>query len=149
MLLLKIGFTGITGLVIAQGLKKVSIGHIYDDLAQILTWQPGIDYQTFEAYGTPYRTRTRDWGIGFHWAIPFLEQCLEPAGFSRLKETQVDPFFEHPERDVMQCFNGETGELIHAIPLQHFVQLSRKISALGEEGINIQEHASLRQRGQN
>jgi hypothetical protein len=36
MPLLKIGFTGITGLVIAQGLK-VSIGHLYDDLAQILT----------------------------------------------------------------------------------------------------------------
>jgi len=28
MPLLKIGFAGITGLVIAQGLKKVSIGHL-------------------------------------------------------------------------------------------------------------------------
>jgi hypothetical protein len=37
MSLLKIGFAVITGLVIAQGLKKVSIGHLYDDLAQILT----------------------------------------------------------------------------------------------------------------
>lgn len=109
-----------------------------------------IDYQIFEAHGTPYRTRTRDWGISFHWAIPLLEQCLEPVAFSRLKETHVDPFFERPERDVMQCFDGETSELIHAIPLQRFVRLSRKkISALCEEGINIQVRASLRRRGQN
>jgi hypothetical protein len=37
MPLLKIGFAGITGLVIAQGLKKVSIDRLYDDLVQIVT----------------------------------------------------------------------------------------------------------------
>jgi hypothetical protein len=112
--------------------------------------QAGIDYQVFEAHGTPYRTLTRDWSVSFRWAMPFLGQFLEPAAFSHLKETQVDPFFEHPERDVMQCFNGETGKLIHAIPLQYFVRLSRrKMSVLCEEGINIQGRAILRRRGQN
>jgi hypothetical protein len=115
---------GITGLIIAQGLKKYQlIAYMTPCAGFDMTLRPASTTRYLKPTAHPYRTRTRDWGIHFHWAIPFLKQCLELATFSHLKETQVDPFFEHPEHDAIQCFNGETGELIQAIPLQHFVRL--------------------------
>lgn len=38
----------------------------------------------------------------------------------------------------MNVFNGETGDLMYTVPLEHFVRLTRKkISALCEEGLDI------------
>jgi len=63
---------GVTGLLLAQALKK-----------------DGIAYSIFDAEDELTRKRTREWGMSIHWSRPFLNTIL-PAGKSRPRSP---PFF--------------------------------------------------------
>ncbi|KAH0559497.1 hypothetical protein GP486_003988 [Trichoglossum hirsutum] len=121
------GVTGITGLLVAQGLKKA-----------------GIDHAVFESEPSAGHYRPREWSIGMHWSLPFLEKILPADLWVRLKEAQNDPFHESPPKDIFPILNSQTGEVLKNMPLPRTVRVSRrKMRTLCTEGIDIQYGKTL------
>ncbi|ELR06197.1 hypothetical protein GMDG_07852 [Pseudogymnoascus destructans 20631-21] len=92
--LLVIG-AGITGLLIAQGLKKEGIACI-----------------VFESEPSASHYRAAEWGVSIQWGIPLLRQCLPEALFDRLQSVANDPYFTPPDLGLLPTLNGKTGELL-------------------------------------
>jgi hypothetical protein len=77
--------------------------------------------------------------MGVHWSLPQLEALLPPDLTARLKEAQNDPFWDPPERDFFNMYNGLDGTLIKALPIPKTVRFSRrKLRALCSQGIDVQ-----------
>lgn len=114
---------GVTGLLLAQSLKRSSI--------------PFAIYEAEEA-ATTIRGQ-RDWGMSIQWALPLLQQILPEDLFIRLQTTSVDPHYVFPDDgNVMPVYNVETGELVKSIPLVKMLRVSRrKFRALCAEGIDV------------
>jgi 2-polyprenyl-6-methoxyphenol hydroxylase-like FAD-dependent oxidoreductase len=85
---------GLAGLTIAHGLKK-----------------NGIAFSVFEKEPSP---RERNWGVTISWAAPYLEKCLSPELFARLKECQPDPGLDAKARNQESVLirNGKTGKTL-------------------------------------
>ncbi|MCJ1417254.1 hypothetical protein MMC32_003596 [Xylographa parallela] len=112
---------GCTGLLVAHGLKKA-----------------GIKFSIFEAESlSDYRPR--EWSMGIHWALPLLENLLPADLAARLKEAQNDPFMVHPDKDTLPIYNGQTGEIMKALPVPRTIRVSRrKMRAFCSQGIEVQ-----------
>ena len=78
--------------------------------------------------------------MGLHWSLPQLESLLSPELWARLNQAQNDPFAEAQEGDVMKVFNGLTGDVLAAIPIQGKIRRvsRRKFRAFLAEGLEIQ-----------
>lgn len=113
---------GITGLLIAQGLKK-----------------NGIACTVFESEPSATHYRAREWGMSIQWGIPLLRDCLPDDLFDRLYTAANDPSFEPPDPGKLPTLNGKTGELMKDIPLLRMYRVSRrKFRFLCAEGIQVE-----------
>ncbi|KAI9809365.1 MAG: hypothetical protein M1827_006877 [Pycnora praestabilis] len=118
---------GITGLLLAQGLKKNKIKYTIFESESATTFRP------------------REWSVSIHWSLPLLEHILPDDLRPRLQSTQNDPFYNTPEWDIIPIYNGETGECMKEIPLPRTIRCSRrKLRALCAEGIDVQYGKKLR-----
>ncbi|KFY24346.1 hypothetical protein V493_05297 [Pseudogymnoascus sp. VKM F-4281 (FW-2241)] len=125
---------GITGLLIAQGLKKVPNNA-----------KEGIACTVFEAEPSASHYRAAEWGMSIQWGVPLLRQCLPEALFDRLQTVANDPYFTPPDPGHLPTMNGETGELLKNIPLLRMFRVSRrKFRGLCAEGISIEYGKSLK-----
>ncbi|KAH8812897.1 hypothetical protein F5884DRAFT_786622 [Xylogone sp. PMI_703] len=100
---------GVTGLLVAHGLK-----------------QAGINFSIFESESSASHYRPREWSLGIHWSLPKLEALLPPDLRTRLQETQNDPFFNAPDHDEMRIYNGMDGTILKAMPLPRIIRVSRR-----------------------
>ncbi|KAH6717106.1 hypothetical protein BKA61DRAFT_718859 [Leptodontidium sp. MPI-SDFR-AT-0119] len=112
---------GVTGLLIAQGLK-----------------QAGINFSIFESEPSAAHYRPREWSMGIHWSLPQLEALLPPDLRVRLKEAQNDPFLDAPDQDNMKIYNGLDGTILKALPIPRTIRVSRrKMRAFCCQGIDV------------
>ncbi|KFY16415.1 hypothetical protein V492_01353 [Pseudogymnoascus sp. VKM F-4246] len=119
---------GVTGLLIAQGLKK-----------------EGIAYTVFESEPSASHYRAAEWGMSIQWGIPLLRQCLPEALFDRLQSAANDPYFTPPDPGLLPTLNGKTGELMKEIPLLRMFRVSRrKFRSLCAEGISVEYGKTLK-----
>ncbi|TFK46524.1 FAD/NAD(P)-binding domain-containing protein [Heliocybe sulcata] len=123
---------GVTGLLIAQGLRKASIPYILferDGPAEGHEW---IEQQT------------REWSMSLHWAFPHMAALLPDDLLCRFKDVLCNPFRDPPDEDELPLFNAESGELLTVLPLQRVYRVSReKLRALLREGVNAQYNKRL------
>ena len=81
--------------------------------------------------------------MGIHWALPLLENLLPADLAARLKEAQNDPFMVHPDKDTLPIYNGQTGEIMKALPVPRTIRVSRrKMRAFCSQGIEVQVRAT-------
>ncbi|KAF2457404.1 monooxygenase [Lineolata rhizophorae] len=113
---------GITGLLIAQGLKK-----------------NGIACTVFESEPSATHYRSREWGMSVQWGLPLLADCLPADLFARVHEAANDPNFEPPDPGVLPTLNGATGELLKNVPLLRMYRVSRRrFRTFCAQGIDVQ-----------
>ncbi|KAH9211598.1 hypothetical protein DL95DRAFT_510811 [Leptodontidium sp. 2 PMI_412] len=111
---------GITGLLIAQGLKA-----------------SGIKYTIFDEEPTP-EIRKREWTLNLHFASSDLKKLLLPNLYSRLREAYTDPNHIWKELEYTPWYNSKTGELIHRVPRTDTINISRRrMRKLCAEGIEV------------
>lgn len=119
---------GITGLLIAQGLKKENVRYIM-----------------FDALPSAQRYRRRDWGMSIHWSKPLLEELLPGHLWNRLLEAQVDPSFDAAAEYSIPFYNAKTAQLIKVAPTPNVIRVSRrKMRDLCAEGIEVQYNKDLK-----
>lgn len=140
---------GITGLLIAQGLKKVPYKpDIRVPTAYVTAnsyHQEGIACTVFESEPSATHYRAAEWGMSIQWGIPLLRQCLPEALFDRLQSVATDPYFTPPDPGVLPTLNGKTGELLKDVPLLRMFRVSRrKFRSLCAEGISVEVRAASR-----
>lgn len=112
---------GVTGLLIAHGLK-----------------QAGINFSIFESEPSASHYRPREWSMGIHWSLPQLEALLPPDLRVRLKEAQNDPFLDAEEQDEMRIYNGLDGTILKALPIPRTIRVSRrKLRSFCSQGIDV------------
>ncbi|KAK5943334.1 hypothetical protein PMZ80_004341 [Knufia obscura] len=113
--------TGIVGLLIAQGLKKV-----YHVRSTSLNLPPvTIDHEN-------------------GWGLPLLKHCFTEERYSQIHTAAVDPYYEPEDPGRMPTYNGATGELIKDIPLLRMYRVSRRrFRTFCAEGIDVQYGKSL------
>lgn len=103
---------GITGLLIAQGLKE-----------------QGIRFTIFEAE-TATAERPREWTMGVHWSMPLLANLLPAHLLQRLsKEATVDPSLDYtsPPMNGMRIYDGVSGDTIVKVDADGpLVRISRR-----------------------
>ncbi|KAG9687264.1 FAD/NAD(P)-binding domain-containing protein, partial [Aureobasidium melanogenum] len=120
---------GVTGLAIAHGLQKANIPYA------IFDYEPSAS------------CRPREWTMGLHWSLPFLQSLLPDELFSRIHEAYVDPSldWEQPPLNFMRMYNGLTGEVMKEFPVKgKIVRVSRrKLRALVAEGVDVKYNHSL------
>ncbi|KAH8886316.1 putative monooxygenase [Thozetella sp. PMI_491] len=112
---------GLTGLLVAQGLKKHGFDvNIYDrDL--------GLD------------SRRRDWTILIHWAMPLLQEMLPDDVLAKMPEAICNPHLEFTlEVETLPIFNGATGEVLFRSPTPGARRVTRqKMRRVLAHGLDI------------
>ncbi|KAJ5689109.1 hypothetical protein N7462_003501 [Penicillium macrosclerotiorum] len=113
---------GITGLVLAQALKKHSVPFI-----------------VYERDPDPLY-RGKGWGITIHWALNSLMECLPQHISDRLPEAYVDPeATRNGENGHFLFFNLRTGEALWQVPPSKRIRMAReKFRRLLMDGIEVQ-----------
>ncbi|ETN44525.1 uncharacterized protein HMPREF1541_10195 [Cyphellophora europaea CBS 101466] len=113
---------GITGLLLAQALKKRSIPFV------IYERDPTADH------------RGKGWGITIHWALDALLSLLPQHIIDRLPEAYVDPeASRNGDNGNFLFFNLRTGEALWKVPPNKRIRMAReKFRRLLMEGIDIQ-----------
>ncbi|KAL2060684.1 hypothetical protein VTL71DRAFT_9325 [Oculimacula yallundae] len=112
---------GITGLLLAQGLKAA-----------------GIKYTIFDLEAHP-NLRKREWTLNLHSASSDLRKLLSPDLYSRLREAYTDPHHVWEELEYTPWYNSQTGEVIHRVPRTDTINISRRrMRKLCGDGIEVQ-----------
>ncbi|KAK6384783.1 hypothetical protein LTS17_002346 [Exophiala oligosperma] len=112
---------GLSGLAIAQGLKK-----------------NGIDYVVVDKESEP---RDRNWGVTIAWSHPFLQELLPKELFDRLAECQPDIKLNSKESgcESVMIRDGATGETIVEPPFPAVRRLNiQKTRTLWSKDVNVQ-----------
>ncbi|KAF9885565.1 hypothetical protein FE257_012771 [Aspergillus nanangensis] len=116
---------GPTGLALAHGLKKAGISSI-----------------VLEKY--PSLTVPRDWNMGLHWGAESLRAVISDSLWARIQSCQVDPSQPTAEIDHLNMLNGQTGELLTAIPANYFYRIRRSnLRHLLAPGVDIRYNTQL------
>ncbi|KAG4428032.1 hypothetical protein IFR05_016486 [Cadophora sp. M221] len=111
---------GITGLLIAQGLRAA-----------------GIKYTIFDDEATP-EIRKREWTLNLHSASSDLQKLLTTDIYSRLREAYTDPNHIWKELEYTPWYNSKTGDAIHQVPRTDTINISRRrMRKLCAEGIEV------------
>jgi hypothetical protein len=77
--------------------------------------------------------------MAIHWSLPQLEALLPSELKDKLKGAQNDPFWDAPEEDFFNIYNGLDGTVLKALPLPRIVRVSRrKMRALCSQSIDVQ-----------
>src|ERR1700753_1808098 len=88
---------GITGLIIAHGLRQAGIKCTIFETEQAGQWRP------------------KEWTMGIHWSLPLLEVLLPPHLAARIvKDGSVDGSlnYEEPPNNGAYIFDGVDGQIL-------------------------------------
>ncbi|ATY65727.1 FAD dependent oxidoreductase [Cordyceps militaris] len=99
---------GVVGLSLAHGLKK-----------------NGIPFEIYER-DEHIDARPHGWAITLHWALPFLEELLDPATMAALDGVQVDPSVGRHDTGNFVFLNLATLEPKFHIPPNHRRRVNRE-----------------------
>ncbi len=112
---------GVTGLLLAQSLKRHS-----------------IPFTVFERDPYPHH-RGKGWGLTIHWALQNLLDLLPESVIERLPETYVDPeAVRNGENGNFLFFNLRNGEALWKVPPNKRMRVAReKLRALLMEGVEV------------
>ncbi|KAH7327348.1 hypothetical protein BKA65DRAFT_66354 [Rhexocercosporidium sp. MPI-PUGE-AT-0058] len=117
---------GITGVLIAQGLKAAD-----------------IKYTIFDEESAP-DIRKREWTLNLHSASSDLRKLLTPDLYLRLREAYTDPNHIWKDLEYTPWYNSMTGEIIHRVPRTDTINISRRrMRKLCSEGIEVNYGKSL------
>ncbi|KAK2738252.1 hypothetical protein FQN57_007115 [Myotisia sp. PD_48] len=118
---------GITGLTLAQALRKA-----------------GIPFTVFERDPTPLY-RGKGWGLTLHWALDTLLSLLPQDLIDRLPETYVNPVaVENEEPSKFLFFDLSTSEIKWQVQPMRRARVSReKFRRLLMDGIDIQWNKTI------
>ena len=118
---------GITGLVLAQALKK-----------------HGIAFTVFER-DPDVSARGRGWGLTIHWSLDTFISLLPQHIVDRLPETYVDPeTSKRGENGSFLFFNLRNGETRWKVPPNKRIRVSReRLRSLLLEGLEVQVCGNL------
>lgn len=113
---------GITGLVLAQALKK-----------------HGLAFSVFER-DSNVTARGRGWGLTIHWSLDTFISLLPQHLVDRLPETYVDPeASKRGENGNFLFFDLRSGETRWKVPPNKRIRVSReRLRALLLEGLDVQ-----------
>lgn len=70
--------------------------------------------------------RSRDWNMGLHWGASSLKSLLPDHLWDRIQSIQVDSHTPTAERDSLNFYNAQSGEVMASIPVQYFYRLRRR-----------------------
>ncbi|KAM5347984.1 hypothetical protein ACJ41O_007808 [Fusarium nematophilum] len=111
---------GITGLIVAQGLKRL-----------------GICYSIFEKE-VCLNYRSNEWTMAIHWSLDRLEKMLPPEVFSQLPLISCNPAVPIEAGGLYPIIQAETGHLLTGVPYDKGLRVSRsRMRALCSEGIEV------------
>ncbi|KAI7973743.1 hypothetical protein EIK77_001806 [Talaromyces pinophilus] len=115
---------GLTGLLAAQGLKKVPPNDIQ---VTVFEGESSID------------SRPRDWTILLHWALPILTELLDDDVKNDLPKAICNPYLDfNADVECLPCYNGNTGELLFKSPLPGSRRISRqRLRKVLNQGIDV------------
>ncbi|RSL78963.1 hypothetical protein CEP51_007757 [Fusarium floridanum] len=117
---------GITGLIVAQGLKKL-----------------GIRYSIFEKE-VCLNYRSNEWTMAIHWSLDRLENILSPEVFSQIPLISCNPAVPIEAGGLYPIIQAETGNLLTGVPYEKGLRVSRsRMRALCAEGIEVQYGKNL------
>ncbi|KAI5463845.1 hypothetical protein BGZ63DRAFT_353582 [Mariannaea sp. PMI_226] len=117
---------GITGLVVAQGLKKL-----------------GIRYSIFEKE-VCLNYRSNEWTMAIHWSLDRLGGILPPEVFGKLPLISCNPAVPIESGGIYPIIQAETGSLLTGVPYEKGLRVSRsRMRALCAEGIEVQYEKNL------
>lgn len=119
---------GITGLTLAQSLKKAK-----------------VPFTIFERDPTPFH-RGSGWGLTIHWALDTFTSLLPQHLVARLPEVFVDPdASKRGDNGNFLFFDLRSGEARWKVPPNKRIRVSReRLRKLLMDGIDIQVHSKLR-----
>ncbi|EGX97237.1 monooxygenase, putative [Cordyceps militaris CM01] len=119
---------GLTGLLVAQGLKKNGFSPI------VVEREDGID------------ARPREWTMLVHWAMPILERLVPEEILNDLDNALCNPNLEFTAQvETLPCYNGVTGDLLFSSPTPGARRVSRRrLRALLARDVEIRWNKSLR-----
>ncbi|KAM0432843.1 hypothetical protein ACHAPT_004545 [Fusarium lateritium] len=111
---------GITGLIVAQGLKRL-----------------GIRYSIFEKE-VCLNYRSNEWTMAIHWSLDRLEKIVPPEVFSQLPLISCNPAVPIESGGLYPIIQAETGNLLTGVPYEKGLRVSRsRMRALCAEGIEV------------
>ncbi|KAL2691582.1 hypothetical protein Neosp_001971 [[Neocosmospora] mangrovei] len=117
---------GITGLIVAQGLKRL-----------------GIRYSIFEKE-VCLNYRSNEWTMAIHWALDRLENIVPPEVFSQIPLISCNPAVPVEAGGLYPIIQAETGNLLTGVPYEKGLRVSRsRMRALCAEGIEVQYGKNL------
>jgi len=99
-----------------------------------------IPFSIFDKETVP---RTRSWGMGFGWSVPYLRALLSHSILERLHTTYIDPHWKPEDTEGLgvgsvRVFNGQTGQPYHTFGDRNTRKVARdRFRALLAEDINI------------
>ncbi|EHK23393.1 uncharacterized protein TRIVIDRAFT_64161 [Trichoderma virens Gv29-8] len=117
--------SGITGLLIAQGLKK-----------------RGISYAIYDKVDPA--TRPRDWSMTIFWSFRHYPVLLPEELNSRIHEAQSKPYYRPTAVEELVVRNSETGEILKKVNSPYAMRVNRVgMRKLLLNGINVQYDREL------
>lgn len=131
---------GITGLVLAQALKKVRPYF----RARSTTWtslillQEGISYTIFEK-DTSLNVRSNEWTMAIHWSLDHLATLLPPEVYAEMEKASCNPAVPIEAGGNYPIIHAETGNMLAGVPYKKGLRVPRsKLRKLCGEGIDVQ-----------
>lgn len=130
---------GITGLILAQALKKAFLlTHFHEESLLTYTNQYGFRYTIFEKE-TKLNYRSNEWTMAIHWSLDHLEKLLSKELFAKLSEASCNPAVPIDAGGNYPIINAETGNLLAGVPYARGFRVPRsRMRALCAEGIDVQ-----------
>ncbi|KAM7194545.1 hypothetical protein V8F20_007901 [Naviculisporaceae sp. PSN 640] len=112
---------GVTGLLLAQGFKKI-----------------GFDVTVYEKQ-EGVESKFREWTMALHWALPIFQTILPDDIQNDIRSTYTNPF--HPydkENEIVYFYHGFTGESLLEIPVPGRRISRTRLRRLCCRGLDIQ-----------
>ncbi|KAH7076880.1 hypothetical protein BKA63DRAFT_594450 [Paraphoma chrysanthemicola] len=117
---------GITGLILAQALKK-----------------DGIRYTIFEREQS-LNVRSNEWTMAIHWSLERLETLLPPSVYANMENASCNPAVPIDAGGNYPIIHGETGNMLAGVPYKRGLRVPRsKMRKLCGEDIIIQYGKTL------
>ncbi|PYH58512.1 FAD/NAD(P)-binding domain-containing protein [Aspergillus niger CBS 101883] len=117
---------GITGLILAQSLKKA-----------------GIRYSIFEKE-VSMNYRSNEWTMAIHWSLDRLRDILPADRFAHMESVSCNPDVALDAGGNYPIIHGETGHLIAGVPYAKGLRVPRsKMRDLCSKGIEVQYGKNL------
>ncbi|BCS00577.1 FAD-dependent oxidoreductase [Aspergillus luchuensis] len=117
---------GITGLILAQSLKKA-----------------GIRYSIFEKE-VSMNYRSNEWTMAIHWSLDRLRDLLPADRFAHMESVSCNPDVALNAGGNYPIIHGETGHLIAGVPYAKGLRVPRsKMRDLCSKGIDVQYGKNL------